>query len=550
VDGSLSEAFGPAKGWFWDLSLNYGRNQGDNVKTGNLYRTGLAAALGPSMLINNVPRCVSKANDPTTVISGCVPLDLFHGPGTIGQDQVAPLTFTGTARGYNQLTAFQFNTSGELFTLYAERPVGLALGYEYRNLLGAYIPDPFTANGLTTGNKGFPTRGGYHVNEGYAELSVPIIANVKGAEIVEAIAAARVFSYSNFGSDWTYKFGGRYSPIRDVTVRGTYSTAFRAPSIADLFFGQSDSFPNVSDPCAGSPTAIDPNSALGKACGAAVNNLDTAKQLRSQIGGNPDLMPETAKIFTAGVVLEPTMIRNFTITVDYYNLKIDQPITAIGVSNILNGCYLNGNGAFCNYITRDVNSQRIINVSNLQHNAGKESTDGVDFALRYVTPSPVGRFGFIFDGTWLRRRDRTLADGTFIPGKGTFDLNSQGSYGTNPAFKFNSGVTWALMNLGAGVSMRYIGPFKECGDSSGLMAGTGACYIDQTYVRTVHPYATYDLYVSYNLKTDVGKTAFAVGVNNLFDTAPPVIYNGFNTSDPSAYDFGGRRVYGRIAHTF
>ncbi len=157
VDGTLPESTGVLQGWFWDLSFNYGRTGASNVKQGNLKRPGLAAALGPSWVDSNgVPHCGTSQ---ATNISGCVPLNMFGGPGTITADQIAGLTFTGISRGTNQLAAVQFNTSGELVKLFADRPIGLAAGYEYRIVAGENIPDPVTVAGETTGNKGDITRG-------------------------------------------------------------------------------------------------------------------------------------------------------------------------------------------------------------------------------------------------------------------------------------------------------------------------------------------------------------------------------------------------------
>src|SRR5713226_1782971 len=320
LDGTLPESAGFFSGWFWDVSLNYGRVVGTDNKTGNLFIPNLQAAVGPA-----------SGCQPG---SGCVPLNLFGAPGSITSDQTAALTYNGTRRALNQMTAAQFNTSGELFRLLADRPVGLALGYEYRLVSGESIPDPVTVLGLTTGNVGLITRGHYYVNEGYGELSIPIVSNVPGAASLEVTAAARVFNYNNFGSDITYKFGGLWKIIQDVSLRGTYSTAFRAPSISDLYLGQQDSFPPVRDPCRGV--------ALGgtnpASCGGLVTG-DTATQLRSKVGGNPALKPETAKIFTAGIVLQPTFVKGLTATVDYYNITIDDNISRIGAAQILAGCY-------------------------------------------------------------------------------------------------------------------------------------------------------------------------------------------------------------------
>src|SRR5207245_3791259 len=288
VDGTLSDDFGPFQGWFWEAAVNYGRTQSDNVKHGNLFIPALQDAVGPSF---RDAAGVARCGVPGKVITGCVPLDLFGGAERpITGDQVEGLTFTGTERGINQLAGFTANASGELFRVFGDRPLSLAIGYEFRTLKGQDTPDPITVAGLTTGNKGLITQGSYYVNEGYGELSIPLLANMPFVQNLEATFAARVFKYSTFGTDWTYKFGGRYTPVRDFTVRGTYSTAFRAPSISDLFLGQADNFPLVTDPCStefGTPP---------KSC--PVTNADDQTQLRSRNGGVPTLKPETAKEWT------------------------------------------------------------------------------------------------------------------------------------------------------------------------------------------------------------------------------------------------------------
>jgi outer membrane receptor protein involved in Fe transport len=444
------------------------------------------------------------------------------------------------------MTALQANTSGELFTLAADRPVSLALGYEYRLVYGASIPDPITVAGETTGNKSLITSGGYHVNEGYAELSVPVINNVLGAEALELTGAARVFNYSTFGTDWTYKGGLRWRVVRDLTFRGTYSTAFRAPGVGDLYGGQGDSFPPVSDPCRG---PLDPRSPLFAACGPAANSGDDQTQLRTRRGGNPDLKPETAKIFTVGAVIEPSIVKNFSVTVDYYNFSLEQTISRLGADVILSSCYPAQAGVapkYCDKVLRNPASQRIDQIIDLDINVGQTKTDGIDIALRYALPTEVGRFGFIVDATWLNRYNKTLADGSLIKAKGTYDI------GVYPAWKANAGANWSMAGASAGLVVRFIGAYKECADNTGIMNGGGLCYQDDTYQRRVAPSHTEDVYLGYTIASTFGKTNIAVGANNLFDRKPSVIYNGFlASSDPTGgYDFMGRFVYGRVTQTF
>jgi outer membrane receptor protein involved in Fe transport len=542
-DGTFPEVFGPLKGWAWDTSINYGRTFGTYLLRGNLQTSRVQAALGPSSTdASGNPICVDNNG---TQIPGCVPLDMFHGAPSITAAQVAPLTFNGTSKGYNELVAFQANTNGDLFKLFGERPVGLALGYEHRFLGGGFTNDPLTAKFDSSNGGSQDTGGHYTVDEGYGELSIPIVANVPLAEELELNAALRYFNYSNFGSDSTYKLGARWTPVRDITLRGTYSTAFRAPDISDLFTGQFDNFPNVSDPCAhsASPECVKQN---------AANNGDDSTQLRSTNGGNPKLKPETAKIYTVGLVYQPRFIPAFSLTVDYYNIAIKKAITTIGESTILAGCYSGGNQAFCNLVVRDPTSHQITNIVNLNANVGEESSAGVDLAGRYdLKTEHVGRFGFDAEVAWLQKHDQVLADGTKVKGRGTFDLQtSSGQGGTNPEWKGNLGVTWGLGPVGGGVSTKFIGSFKECGDSNGDFSGSGLCYVDSTFQRRVKSYNTYDLFVSYRLTTFAGKTSLAVGVNNVFDANPPKIYNTFaSATDQYSYDQIGRFFYLRLNHS-
>ncbi len=531
VDGTM-----PFGEWFWDASLSFGRSTLPWGIDGQHNSLRLQAAVGPSWLDSaGNPHC---GTDAAHDIAGCVPLDLFHGAGSITPAQAAYITYTGVERGIDQTTTIQINTSGELFRLAADRPVALGAGYEYRRLYGSFIPDLILARDFD------PVSAGYHVNEGYAELSIPIVSGLPFAEAVEAMAAGRVFRYSTVGGGTTYKVGARWSIVRDVTVRGTYSTAFRAPALQELFSPQRTSEQTVQDPCSG--PGIDPNSPLGKACGSAVNNRDFDTAFQYTTGGNRDLKPETANILTAGIVFEPTFVKNLSVTADYYNIVLPNAIDQTGAYVILGGCFPTQAGVaprLCDLITRDPQTHLITSIRDFAANIGAIKNDGIDLAVRYAIPSRVGRFGLRFDATWLHRFDVTRADGTILHGRGTYD------WGVNPALKFVAGATWALSGLNVAVNTRYLGGFRECGDD-GIFPGQD-CSVDATWHRRVHAYNSWDLYASYGFGNSLGKTTFAAGVNNVFNTPPPLIYSSFwPTSDPQTYDFIGRYLYARVMHRF
>jgi outer membrane receptor protein involved in Fe transport len=548
LDGTLPDVFGPARGFFWDVSFNYGRSSGTTTTNGSLNTAVVANGIGPSFIGPNGPQCGTQANP----IPNCVPVNLI-GVTNPTPDQFSSLgAYTGVNSGFNQETAVQATLSGELFQLAAERPIGLAAGYEFRREYAGYQPNPIAAQGLDTDYNSLPTSGSYRVHEGFGELDIPLVSGMTGVDELEVQAAARVFNYSTFGTDATYKLGARYRPIRDVTFRATYSTAFRAPSITELYAGQAPSAEYAVDPCG----ITKGDKVLQAQCGAAADNGDDSNQLNSTVGGNPKLQPEKAKSITAGVVLEPQFARGLSITADFYRIQVTNTQSGGSLAPyILALCYPGSSGRaphpeFCSLIKRD-STQTIINITDLNQNLGALTTAGIDLAVRYTLPTDFGRFGFLFDGNYLLRYQQTIADLT-VNAQGTYDL------GLNPRVKFNSGVNYTIEGLTVGTIGRYIGPSKECADSTGKASGSGFCWANNVDAAG-QPYAphkiaqqiTFDVFASYLLRSALGNTTLSAGVRNALNTRPTRIYNSPLTyADPSAYDFVGRYFYGRISQAF
>jgi hypothetical protein len=156
------------------------------------------------------------------------------------------------------------------------------------------------------------------------------------------------------------------------------------------------------------------------------------------------------------------------------------------------------------------------------------------------------------NGTYLLKYDRTLPDGTVIHGAGTWDLATSGVGGAFPHLRGVAAVNWFLNGWSAVVRSYYIGGYKECGDATGMMAGTGLCY-DPNHVgeRRVSAWNSWDLQVGYMFKTSAGRTSISLGSTNIFDQRPPKVYNGFGaTTDTYSYDMVLRQVYARIGQSF
>ena len=146
-------------GFDTDLSYAYGRSEGTNINEGRFIRSNLGHALGPDA------ECAA--------IDDCVPLDLLHGAGTITQEMLDYIQYTGIATGYTKQKILQWNLTGEIAELPAG-PLAVAAGVSSRWEAGAYIPDPITKSGNTTGSKQESTEGTYSVRAVYGETSVPV----------------------------------------------------------------------------------------------------------------------------------------------------------------------------------------------------------------------------------------------------------------------------------------------------------------------------------------------------------------------------------------
>ncbi|HET6440215.1 MAG TPA: TonB-dependent receptor [Anaeromyxobacter sp.] len=539
------------KGWEWNTSIVYASNNNTFDNKGSLRADKINAAIGPSMLdpVTNQPICVSTPGNAASVIPGCVPLNVLGGAGTITPAMIGGLAFDGTDRSQWNMSSFEVNVDGELFKLLAEQPASLAAGYEFRREWGYALPNPISGADESTGNNYLAsTPGGYEVNSFYAELSLPLISNVPAVELLELTGSLRASHYSNFGGNTTYKVGARYSPIRDVTLRGTISTAFRAPSVLELYSGHADNFEQATDPCAN----IDPNAAnaatLTANCGAAANNGFGNDQIHSTSGGNSSLKPEEAKIWTAGLVYEPRQLEGLSFTLDYYLINIDKTIGVLGTPTILDLCYNQGQAAYCSLVTRAPNGFPT-NVMDTNLNVGKLETSGIDLAARYdLKSTPIGRFSFGAAANWLHNYTVTDVLGNKTYYKGNADGVGPGVSQGGPTWKGIASVVWGLGGFGAGLDGRFIGSYKECGTGSG--ASGGLCNDpDHVGERDINPYLQWNGFVSYDLKWSAGKTSLMLGVQNIGNSKPPIIFGEtYTNSNASLYDYMGRFYYVRLAH--
>jgi iron complex outermembrane recepter protein len=473
----------------WDVSANFGRN--DSVDTlSNLHNMGSIQA---DILTTNPQGEVEGSFNPLAQSSW-------------QYSDMKDYLYTELNSGGSQLFILSASVSGEMFEL----PAGyaaFAAGVERRQEKAWYTPDSLTSQGLANDPKVEPTAGGFDVNEAYVEFALPLIADAPFAQNVELSAAIRAFDYSTFGSDETWKLGLTWKANDELMLRSVVSTAFRAPTVAELYSGNSPSFEQISFPGA-------------------------QDQAEVTVGGNAMLTPEEADTFTAGIVYEPEWFDGFSMTVDYYEIEIENAIASVNEQYIVDQCLAtsaNSDTVLCQSANIGMDSTGRVSFNNQLQNIGAEKTSGVDLNLTYKFTALGLDWKAGLDTTYLKEYVVTVLDDT-VDYAGLITA----SVGGYAEYKSNFTLSARADSWDATYKARYIS-----GMDSYSCVGKDSCMAPTTPTVVYH-----DISGSYIINDTVSVSA---GVNNLFDKQPPY-YTGNNDSntDPYTYDVLGRRFFAGV----
>lgn len=533
LSGTLDGSFNLGeRRWFWDVNAVYGRNDAKQAFRGNINSQRLQQALGP------VSACTN----------GCVPFNLFGGLGSITQSMLDFVSFTDRARSDQELVDITANTSGALFDLPAG-PVGLAVGYEYRDQSGSFTPDPVVSAGFGSDIPAQPTRGSFTVNEVYGELSIPILKDTPFFKALEASLAARYSDYSTSGSETTFKAGLIWRPADDLLFRGSFAQGFRAPTIGELFGTPSRFDQELADPCSNFlgtgggtpvPAAIRMN-CIAQGVPADGSYIQNSPQLSVITGGNRSLKAETSDSFTLGAVYSPSWLRDaglaksVSIEVNYFNVKVDSAIQAINANTLLGRCAQGNDSLSCAAISRTPSGQ-IRNISGLLQNIAGLRTEGIDLTFAYRSPETgIGTFGLNISGNILLDFTEVVPASsgvTRISREGTERGNPDQAY---PKFKSTTTLDWEYKGWSASVTGRYIAGVRETEADNNKLK------------RRLYT----DLQIGWRPAFLGDRFGITLGVNNVFNTDPPACIScGLNNFDPTTYDVPGQFGYIRLSAKF
>jgi iron complex outermembrane receptor protein len=478
-------------GWTWDASYNKGKN--DSVDTtANLHNLGS---------INDA--VLAKEFDPFTQSS-------WEG------ESIDPYIYTEINAGGSELDIIAATLSGDIMELPAG-VVGFAAGYENRKESAYYTPDSLTSQGLANDPRVEGTAGSFDVNEVYAELAIPLLSDLPLAQQVDLSAAIRYFDYSTFGSDNTWKLGLTWRMTDDLMFRSGLSTAFRAPTVSELYSGKSPSFDQIKHPAT------------------------EQSQAEVTVGGNPDLTPEEADITTLGLVYSPSFVEGLSFTVDYFDIEISNTIAAVDSNYIANLCLdaagnkINTDSAVCQSSNIEIDGTGRITFDNGLQNIGQTNTAGYDINVAYVFEGLGLDWRAGLDTSILDKYEEFDQDGVAVDYSG-FITGGNGAY-ANLKTNFN------LSAAGDNWSARYEARYIDGMDSFACKDEPSKCY-----APTVDSVVYHDLSATYDVTNMVRLSG---GVNNILDEEPPY-YSGNNDSntDPYTYDVLGRYFYVRASVKF
>jgi len=478
--------------------------------------------------------------------NGCVPINVL-GPNAATPEALGFITedFQTFGELKQQVVNATFTGNTQDFLDLQGGPIGFAFGGEYRKENTKSIEGFFRNTGdLFNAQPLDDTSGAFDVIEGFAEVVVPIVSDLPFAKSVNLEAAVRISDYSTIGSTVSWKVGGDWAPSSDLRFRVNISNAVRAPNIGELFAPNDISLQFLIDPC-------DTNN-LGSGssnrrtnCAAAGVPADFESQSQNAnvtilTGGNPNLSEEEADSVTFGVVLTPDFIPNFTLAVDYYDIKISGAINGFPAQDVVNSCYdaESLDNPFCTLVTRQSNNQ-FDQISSTLINVASFETSGIDidarynFALEDLSSNLAGEMYFAFNGTYV---DKLTFFGT--PG-GT--ANEEAGELGDPHFSFNFRTTYIWDKFTFSLEERYLGNqvFNNAEPAEVRFPNdTGS----EWYT---------DIQFRYQMNEQIELYA---GVDNLFDNAPPTIarvpeIRSF-TGDSIIYNSIGRFVRGGVRVNF
>jgi iron complex outermembrane receptor protein len=397
----------------------------------------------------------------------------------------------------------------------------------------------------------FGTKGSRYIYSAFFEVRAPIF------DALELTGAGRYDNYSSGQSAFSPKVGFKFTPIKQLTLRGTYSKGFRIPSFGEANALPTTGFVTVSASQFNNAFLAPYAASSGSVC--TVQSFSTCPAyIRAASYGqttlaSPNLGPEKSRSFTGGVKFNP--VKNVEITVDYYNIRKTDVITQPSNAPALQAYYNNlpipagytvipgaadPNTPLGRPVVGFVQSQ-LINATSLLTSGLDMSVDAnFDFGGVKWNTSAEASYIFLLQadlsaaGGGVERYDGTLGNYNLTAGSGTPKWH--GSWLNT--FDFGDIAVSGTVNYFGGYNLSATDQgdsYKDCGESPFTDAAGNKTYCN------VKALITFDANVQFKIAKQF---TFYVNVINLTDKMPPIDPVTYGAQNYNAVQ-GGTAIYGR-----
>lgn len=428
-------------------------------------------------------------------------------PSSNSQESLDFIETTTSRIGKSTSKSFDGKISGSVMEM-EHGDLGLAVGFEYREESIADNPDDQFLRGEVFGTEATQANGSRDNTSIFAELAIPVLDNL------EVQIAVRHEDYSDFGTTTDPKVAFIWQASDSLSLRGSYGTAFRAPSLHQIGLGNTDESPNLVD---------------SVRC-AAVGNINKAcepQEYTAVLSGNDDLGPEESKSYNLGLIYQAT--DNLDFSVDYYDYDIENVITK---DTQFKFSTLGNDPSVVERLPSNIAGDpgEVVRIFDQFENIGNITTSGLDIEANYRLETDIGDFKFSYVVNYVLSYEdaRPNADGSMR-------IDTQEGDFEQPEVRWSFNTAWVKGDWNASMAINYIGEFKQ--DAS--VAADGISDIDSwTTVDTTINYIGFE------------NTTLSLGATNLINEEPPFSYHDFMGYVNSTHSAQGRFMYVKASYKF
>jgi outer membrane receptor protein involved in Fe transport len=544
--------------WDWDTGILYSEAETDDNMSNRISSPLLLAQLSLDTADAYNPFTGVNPDNPASII------DATPNP----QSSIDPFLTTAQRSAKTTLTMVDFKASNPFLFELPAGDVGIAWGLEYRketldednsDIFDGSRPfvegnaDPVNASSLQGSSVRLDVSGERKVFSAYAELGLPLLADLPAVHSLDMQLAVRYEDFSDIGDITRPKMAVSWFPIEMLQFRGAVSKGFRAPNLMQLNSPGATLTTGVDDYAENS---LDINGDVVVNSDTLNNGGDGNGNYNLSTSGNPDLEPEKSENISLGLTLQP--IDGLILTYDWWEIETTNTVGVLSDENISRlDLIARGAGAPHPDVIRgpiDIDGGdplgEIVQINRRYENLNKRTITGYDVSVNYGFDTSIGDFDITVNGARTLKFDQEAGGDALTIVEAGADPTVLGTaigdlVGTNsiPEWQATASVKWKSNDRlwRAGLFVKYVGEVKDT--SASVTIDDEIIFYEMKSQTRANVYLTRNDFMGYE------DLSLSFGVNNLFAQTPPLSDNTFGY-DGSLHSSRGRYFYTSATYKF